>query len=277
MEVKDLLYTVEEGIATITLNRPQTLNAITPKMYEDMAQYVEEAKKDSNVNVLIVTGAGRAFCAGANPRALDKERRGQQTTAASSKDIATPPILGEANGHLWVTHAVPKALADFDKPCIAAINGPAAGGGMDLASMCDIRIASDKAKFTMAYIRMGVIPAAGGCFFLPRIVGLANAYELVWTGKTIDAQEALRIGYLNRVVPHDNLMEATRELALRLARGPTVAIRLSKRLIRQCLELDLHGALQATEVAQRIARSTEDSREGPKAWLEKREPIFKGR
>ena len=175
------------------------------------------------------------------------------------------------------SHRVPRALAEFVKPYIGSINGPAIGAGMDLASMCDIRIASDKAKFGTGYVRMGSIPASGGCYYLPRIVGPAKACELIWTGRIIDAQEALAIGYVNKVVPHEELAAATKELALQLAKGPTVAIQLAKRLIYRCQYMELDDALEAHEMGMLVIQSTEDAQEGPRAWVEKREPLFKGR
>jgi len=258
MEFQDILYTKEDGIATITLNRPQTLNALSPRLSDEWIAAIEEAKVDDEVRVLVVTGVGRAFCSGANPRALDamREHHHQGDTPTSG---------------------MPRALADFNKPYIGSINGPAVGGGMDMASLCDIRIASDQARFGMLYVRMGVVPGDGGCYFLPRIVGLAKACELIWTGRIIDAEEALRIGYVSRVVPHEELKAATRELAMQLAKGPAVAIGLDKQLIYRCWSLDLEAALAAHEEAYLVVRDTEDAKEGPRAWVEKREPVFKGR
>jgi 2-(1,2-epoxy-1,2-dihydrophenyl)acetyl-CoA isomerase len=225
---------------------------------------IEDAKKADEVKVLVVTGAGRAFCSGENPRNL-AARRGSYP--------AEEPLdrLSEA------TYGVAGALLDFHKPYIGSINGAAAGAGMDLASLCDIRIASDRARFGMTYVRMGLVPGDGGCYFLPRIVGIAKAAELIWTGRIFDAEEALHIGYVSKVVPHDELPAATKELASQLVKGPSVAIQLAKRLIYRCLDLDLNRALEAAESAMLIAQSTEDAREGPRAWVEKREPLFKGR
>lgn len=143
--------------------------------------------------------------------------------------------------------------------------------------MCDIRIAADTARFGMTYVRMGLIPGDGGCYYLPRIVGIARALDLIWSARLFDAEEALRIGYVSEVVPTEELMGYTREYALRLARGPAVAIQLAKRLVYRSLELDVDQALEMAQGAMTIARSTEDAREGPRAWVEKREPQFKGR
>jgi enoyl-CoA hydratase/carnithine racemase len=148
---------------------------------------------------------------------------------------------------------------------------------MDMASMCDIRIASETARFSMAYVKMGLIPGDGGCYFLPRIVGVAKALELIWTGDFIDAQEALRLGYVTKVVPPDDLMPAVRDFARRLAEGPGVAIQLAKRLVYRGLDATLSEALEEASQAMGIVQSTEDAREGPLAYIEKRAPKFKGR
>ncbi len=265
MKFKDILYTKEDGIATITLNRPKALNALTPRMQREWLQAIEDARQDDEVRVLVVTGAGRAFCSG-----MDVRMRAAQQAPEST------PVEMFSQRHENM-HGIALTLATLDKPYIGSINGPAVGGGMDFASMCDIRIASERARFSMAYIRMGVPPAGGGCYFLPRIVGIANACDLCWTGRMIDAQEALRIGYVSRVVPHDELEMATRELATQLAKGPTIAIRLAKRLIYRCLDLDLVRALEDHQTAMLLASATEDAQEGPRAFIEKREPIFRGR
>ena len=264
MEFKDILFTKENGIGTITLNRPQTLNDLTPRMQQEWIRAIADAANDDEVRVLVVTGAGRAFCAGGNPRAID-QRRNEQTSHQTQR-------------RAWLgVHSIARAVMDLEKPYIAAINGAAVGGGMDLASMCDIRIASDLAKFSMAFIRMGAIPSTGGCYLLPRIVGIANACELIWTGRMIDAQEALRMGYVSKVVPHEELATATKELATQLAKGPAVAIMMAKRLIYHILSPDLERALEDHDLAMLAVVSTEDAKEGPRAWVEKREPIFKGR
>jgi enoyl-CoA hydratase/carnithine racemase len=275
MEFQDIVYSKEDGIATITLNRPETLNALTPTMTAEWIAAIEDAKKDDSVKVLVVTGAGRGFCSGENPRSLAVRR----DTPSSSSQRAGPSdaTSSERVGLSDATYGVAGALLDFYKPYIGSINGAAAGAGMDLASLCDIRIASDRARFGMVYVRMGVTPANGGCYLLPRIIGVTKALELIWTGRLIDAQEALRIGYVSRVVPADELAAATKEFAGELAKGPSIAIQWDKRLVHQCLDLDLKSAFRAhSEVISMVLR-TEDAREGPRAWVEKREPVFKGR
>ncbi len=266
MDFQDILYTVEDGIATITLNRPNTLNSFELKLIEEWRKAIELAREDDQVKVLIVTGAGRAFSSGADPKFL-----------LSLRDKGSPPLPQRMLMKTQSMMNVVRTAAGLDKPYIAAVNGPAVGGGMDLINICDIRFASERAKFGMAFVRMGEVPTAGGCYFLPRIVGVAKACELIWTGKIISAEEALRIGYVTKVLPHEQLMPTVMDFARQLCKGPSVAINLTKRLIWHCLDLDLNTALETQLISQNVVEATEDAREGPQAWLEKREPVFKGR
>ena len=268
MDFEQILYEKSDGIATITLNRPERMNAFTTRMLAEWASALADARDDEEVRVVVVTGAGRGFCSGMDVREAAAERPlwDAQASLAQRRHFLRDTV-----------HQVARTLATLDKPYIGAINGPAAGAGMDMASMCDIRIAADTARFTMAYVRMGLIPGDGGCYFLPRIVGLAKALELIWTGEIIDAQEALRIGYVSEVVPADGLMDRVREFAMRLAKGPPVAIQLAKRLVYRSLETNMSNALELAESAMLVCQTSEDAREGPRAWVEKREPRFTGR
>ncbi|MBI2908925.1 MAG: enoyl-CoA hydratase/isomerase family protein [Chloroflexi bacterium] len=263
MDFHDIAYSKAEGVAMITLNRPGALNALTSLMAEECVAAIEDAKKDDEIKALILTGAGRGFCAGREVREVSR--------AGGFSVVSQRHYLADG------LHRMPRALADLEKPLVAAVNGVAVGGGMDLASMCDIRIASDSARFGMTYVKMGLLPGDGGCYFLPRIVGIAKACELIWTGRLFDAQEALSIGYVSLVVGSEQLVAVATEFARRLAKGPSVAIQASKSLIYRCAELGLDEALEATERAMLVVRSTEDAREGPRAWSEKREPQFKGK
>lgn len=263
MEYREIIYEVKEGVATITLNRPRSLNALTHELSQEWVQALKEARRNDEVKVVVVTGAGRAFCAGANVRALgeQQERLGKEAR----------------QGRLPLGSEMVEAVLGLAKPYLGAINGPCVGGGMNMALLCDIRIASDQARFGMTQVRMGVVPGGVGCYLLPRLIGLPQALELAWIGRIIDAQEALRLGLVNRVVPHEELMAATWELAQQLARGPTVAIRLIKHLMYECPQMDLMRAAEVGEMAMLLACETEDAQEGPRAWVEKREPRFKGR
>jgi len=260
MTYQDIIYTVEDHIATITLNRPQTLNAFTPALLNEWVDAIETVKSDPKVRVLIVTGAGRGFCSGMDVR------------GAVGGGEPQPPYARRNYMRVGV-HKVPRALESLDKPYVAAINGPAAGAGMDMASMADIRIMSDRARVGMNYVRMGLLPGDAGCYFLPRIVGIAKALELIWSGKMIDAEEALRIGYVTRVVPHDELLAVTKEFCLQFTQAP-VATQFAKRLLWRGLDMYRNINLEMAEMAMVINSTSPDTQEGPRAWVEKREPTW---
>jgi 2-(1,2-epoxy-1,2-dihydrophenyl)acetyl-CoA isomerase len=259
----ELLYEVKDRIATITLNRPEKLNAFTHAMIDRWAEALLEAKEDDGVHVVVVTGAGRAFCAGGDVGKMGEEEQ---------------PSPLDHKHYLWKhIHRIPLTLEELDKPVIAMVNGPAIGAGMDMVLQCDLRIASEEAKFCEAYVRVGLVPGDGGAYFLPRLVGTAKALELFWTGDTIDAREAERIGLVNRVVPAAQLKEATYELAGRIAAGPQIAIRIIKRAVYQSQRTDLRTALDAISSHLAVVRYTEDHQEGVRAFKEKRPPKFTGR
>ncbi len=264
MDYQDIIYTKEEGIATITLNRPDRMNAFSPEMLKSIHKAVEDTAKDNEARVLVITGAGKAFCAGGDVKAMS-EKLSQPSSEKSEREPAMEGIP------LYLR------LYRFEKPIIASINGVAAGGGFDFALTCDIRIASDRARFSEVFIRRGLIPAGGGTYFLPRLVGIDRACQLIWTGDLIDAKEAERIGLVTMVVPHEELESATMELAEKLAKGPPLAIQKAKRAIYEGLQMDLQSALEYSTSALKELRQTEDHKEGAKAFVEKREPVFKGR
>jgi 2-(1,2-epoxy-1,2-dihydrophenyl)acetyl-CoA isomerase len=270
MDFEAITYEKHEGIATITLNRPERMNAFNDTMISEWAAALDDARLDGSIRAVVVTGAGRGFCAGADLRSGS----GVAEVAASEAPVSA------ADQRNWLrdgVQAVPRAVALLDKPYIGAINGAAVGAGMDMASQCDIRIASENARFGMTYARVGLIPGDGGCWLLPRIVGLPKALELIWTTDVIDAQEALRIGYVNTVVPADKLMEEATALARRIVEGPAVAIQLSKRLVYRGLDSTFLESLEQAAHAMAIAQSTEDAREGPRAFTESRTPKFTSR
>ncbi len=267
MEYEQIVYEKAEGVATITLNRPERMNAFTPRMLDEWLDALQGAHLDPDVRAVVVTGAGRGFCTGADVSA----------GAAGSLMDRSRSLVDNRNFLRDSVQRIPRLVSLMEKPYIAAVNGAAVGAGMDMASMCDIRFAADTARFGMTYVRMGIVPGDGGCYYLPRIVGLARALDLIWTGRLIDAQEALAMGYVSAVVPGDQLLDHTREYALKLARGPAVAIQQSKRLVYRSLDLDADAALDLAQQAMFICQNTEDAREGPRAFVEKREPQFKGR
>jgi len=263
MAYKCLLLDVRDQIATLTLNRPERLNALGDTLREDLHAAVVKCSTDPEVRVLVITGAGRGFCSGGDVKSMnerDREGRGSSLIdkIAPSRD------------------ATVLAMRDCPKPIIAAVNGPAAGAGFNLALACDMRIASTAAKFTQAFVRRGLHPDWGGTYFLPRIVGTAKACELIFTGETIDAAEAFRLGIVNAVAEPEALMEKTYELARKLAAGPPIAIRMAKRAIYHNMDVDLRAGLEYETYAQNICRETEDSKEGVKAFVEKRAPKFRG-
>jgi 2-(1,2-epoxy-1,2-dihydrophenyl)acetyl-CoA isomerase len=259
--VTELLYEIANKVATITLNRPERLNAFNAQMLDLWVEALTDARTNDDVQVIILTGAGRAFCSGG--------------------DVGNMAAREQANAYqhkLWLQqiHRVPLTLETIDKPVIAAMNGVAVGAGLDMALMCDLRYAAEGARFSEGYVKVGLIPGDGGSYFLPRLVGTARALELLWTGDSIDAAEAERIGLVNRVVPADELMPTVRALAERLANGPTVAIRTTKRMVYQQQRLDLRTSLDMVSSNMGYIRQTADHREGAQAWVEKRPPEFTG-
>ncbi|MEE8400306.1 MAG: enoyl-CoA hydratase [Desulfobacterales bacterium] len=265
MEYEDIIFTRDQGVATIRFNRPQAMNAFSPRMMSEIHYAIEDVRDDPDIRVLVLTGTGRAFSTGADVKAMAEGRMfrdGNGEGEAPEDDTRS-------------NHAL--ALRNLDKPVIAAINGYAVGAGLDLALACDIRIASDQAKLTEAYIRRGLIPALAGTYFLPRLVGLDRACELIWTGDMLDAHEALAIGLVTKVVPHDELDDATCELAEKLAKGPPLAIQASKRAIYDGLAMTLEETFSYIRPILDGLSETEDHKEGARAFVEKREPKFTGK
>ncbi|MGB9803167.1 enoyl-CoA hydratase/isomerase family protein [Desulfofundulus sp.] len=273
--MKDLIYEKSNHIATITLNNPDRLNAFTVNMIKSWVEALRDAQNDDEVRVIVVTGAGRAFCAGGDIKAMEK---GEGFFPADDF-----PPHGKLNSYhrkrsLWeLIHRVPLTMEDVDKPVIAAINGDAIGAGCDMALMCDIRIAAEEARLSEGYVKLGLVPGDGGAYLLPRLVGLSKALELLWTGEMISAHEALRIGLVNKVVPGEKLMDETYNFASKLASGPPLAIRLIKRAVYQGLKTDFRTSLDLISSHMAIISGTEDHREGVRALIERRKPIFKGK
>ncbi len=249
-----------DGVLTIVLNRPDVLNAINEQLTSDLSEAARFAERSSEVRCVILTGAGRGFCSGQDLR--DRAGIGGVSYGDSLRRRYNPVIA---------------RLRTMEKPVIAAVNGVAAGAGCNLALAADLRIASDKASFIEVFARVGLIPDSGGTFTLPRLVGLAKAMELAYLADPIDAGEALRIGLVNRVVPHDDLPSASMDLARRLAEGPTRGFGLTKRGFNYALTASLDAALEYEAHLQEIAGHTADHREGVNAFLEKRRPRFEGR
>jgi len=257
----DLEYTVADGIGTILLNRPHRKNAFTIEMIDQWARILVEARTDPDVRVIVLTGAGDAFCSGVDLSSMDGER----PSPLQRKEHLTDHI-----------HRIPYALEDLDKPVIAAINGAAVGAGMDMALMCDMRIIARSARLSEGYIRVGLVPGDGGCYYLPRLVGQAKALELLLTGDFIGADEAARIGIANHVVDDDDLIAATTRLARKLADAPPVAVRTIKRAVYQSARADLRTALDLISSHMSVVTSTQDSAEALAAFREKRPGRYVG-
>lgn len=256
-----LLYQLEEGVLTIALNRPEVMNAYNQKMGDELYDALKRAEDDAEVRVVVLTGTGRAFCSGQDLN--DRQDVNMNTNLTNSVRERYNPLIIR--------------MQTMRKPILASINGAAAGAGCSFALAADLRIASEKAKFTLAFCKIGLVPDSGASYFLPRLVGTGKAMELALTGDVIDGTEAARIGLVNKVVPAEELEAATKEFALRLAKGPTLSLGLTKRSIYQGAEHDLLTALETEAQYQGIAGRSEDFREGVTAFKEKRVPEFKGR
>ena len=261
---RDVLFEKRDRIAILTLNRPERLNAFSPAMRSGIVQAVEDVANDENIRVLILTGAGsRGFCTG-----------NDWSLRASSN----PADLGVGNKYrLDPAGWLARWLHQLGKITIAALNGVAAGGGAGLAMACDFRIASENARFTTAFIKRGIVIDTAVSYFLPRLVGLTKALDISLSGDILDVNEMERLGLVSKVVPADKLMDETLEFAARFTKGPPVALQLTKRLIYKGLIRSLEDTLDYESYYQSICFRTEDAKEGPKAFLEKREPVFTGK
>ncbi len=261
MSYSNLILHKENGLATITLNRPEKLNAICPELVTDLLEAIDDIGKDEEVRAVLLTGAGRAFCAG-----------GDVSSLLSSTDNPIELMESSRSGARIIS-----GMRSMPKPWIAAVNGPAIGAGCNLALGCDIIIAGENASFSQAFINLGLHPDTGGGYLLTKLVGTARACELIFTGKTIDASEAERIGLINQVVSVDQLEDTSKTMALRLAKGPSKAIGMAKASIYQGMTMSMGAVLEAEVRATSLSIATDDAREGIKAILEKRKPEFKGK
>ena len=263
MEGKDLILEKDGQIAVLTLNRPDKMNAISAEMRENLPPALKEVQEDDNVRVLIITGAGRGFCSGADVAVQAARAAGQQaeTSRKTILQLVGSLILG---------------FEKINKPIIAAINGIAAGVGLTITLACDLRIASANARFSAIWVKRGLIADGGATFLLPFIVGMEKALELTFTGDIIDAKEAERIRLVSRVVPPEELMTRAKDLAQKIASGPPISVELVKRVMWEKIRNQLREQLLLESYAQNVCRTTQDQKEAVKAFMEKREPQFKG-
>ncbi|MER3456502.1 MAG: 2-(1,2-epoxy-1,2-dihydrophenyl)acetyl-CoA isomerase [candidate division GAL15 bacterium] len=259
MDYQTLRWELSDGVLTLTLNRPEVLNAVNDRMAEELLDALRRAARQAEVRSVILTGAGRAFCSGQDLR----ERAGNSFSYAQHIRTRYVPVIVQ--------------LQSLEKPVVAAVNGVAAGAGASLALACDLRVASEEASFLQAFTRIGLLPDSGATYFLPRLVGLGKAFELCYLAEPVGAREALRLGLVNWVVPGPQLMDKAREVASRLASGPTRAYGFTKRALLHNLTADLASALDYEAMLQEAAGRTEDHREGVQAFLEKRPPRYLGR
>lgn len=264
MSYKDLILEKKNGIATITLNRPDRLNALGKTLiFDELPGAINECGADRDVRVVVVTGAGKGFCSGADVGEL----------------LGSGAGINKREGKAFMepTGFYARDLRRIGKPTIAAVNGVAVGAGFSLALACDIRIASDAARFGVLQVKRGLIPDCGTTSTLPQAIGLSKALELMYTAEIIDAREAEKIGVVSRVVQAADLMKVSMELAAKIARGPAVALALTKKLVYDSLNEDLETHLDRESFALNVAEGTEDFAEGVKSFMEKREPVFKGK
>lgn len=259
MAYETILYEKQNGVAAITLNRPQALNAFIPQMNKEVLEAFKDGERDKEVRCFMITGAGRAFCAGQDLKDRTPEQKG--SLGASLREKYNPMI---------------RQIRQMEKIVIAAVNGVAAGAGCNFALACDLRVASEEAKFIQSFVRVGLAPDSGGSFILTRLVGLSKAMELLLLGDTVDAKEAQRIGLVARVFPVLEFAAGAKEIAERIAKAPR-GIGLIKRAVNHANLANLETDLDYEAHLQEIAGRSSDYDEGVKAFLEKRTPVFTGK
>jgi enoyl-CoA hydratase/carnithine racemase len=263
MNLEHVLLEKSNRIGTVTLNRPEKLNTFAGRMREEILEALQACFSDPEIHVVVITGAGKAFCAGGdiNEHAEGRSRAGSEVVT-TERNVMAQIVL---------------SIHTAEKPVIAAVNGVAAGGGCNLALSCDIRIASEKAQFVQSFVRIGAYPDWGGVYFLPRLVGYAKAAELIFTSEKLSGEDAKSIGMVNHLVAHEELMPFTYRLAERIAKNAPLPIAFAKRGLQRSNETDLIHALDYEAYVLKILQNSEDLHEGFRAFLERRPPVFKGR
>ena len=264
MPYQNLILEIEDQVAMVTLNRPDKLNAISPELHEEMMHVCRQLREDDGVRVVIWTGAGRGFCSGVD---LTGSRPPEEHQPRSER----------IDEYRWVGRQAIEVYRTLNKPTIAAVNGVAAGAGMSLALACDMRVGSESSRFKTVFIERSLSPDSGMSFFLPRIVGASRAFDLVYTSRFVEADEAYRIGLLDRLVPAENLLDGAKELARQIAFWPPVAMQMSKRVMQHGMESDLEEQLRY-EIHGMVfsGRAPHDVEEAAASFREKRPPDFTG-
>ena len=272
-----------DGVLKLTMVDLKTRNALGPEMVEELYRELDRFEQEPEDRVLLLTGEDPSFCSGANVRRFRQDIQSREG-GAPEKPVEGLP-WGQMEAGLGKRRPpepnspplMPLRIHDLQKPSIAAVNGHAIGVGMGLALACDIRVASEGAVFSEAFVRMGLIPGDGSCWQLPRLIGLSQTFLLQYTGDRIDGTEAHRLGLVSKVYPQDRLMPEAMELATRMAQGATYSMSLIKYLVHKSMDLDLAESLELARVAQEMVQSSDDHKEAVQAFLEKRKPVFKGR
>ena len=259
----EILLEKDGGIAVITLNRPERFNSMTTAMYDELPQNLDQLRRDDEVKVVILTGSGKGFCAGSD--VSDRLGKRLEQGGEDSRFENLQPV-----------GVVALSFPDFGKPIIAAVNGVAVGAGLSLALLCDFRLASDKARFGAVWLNVGLVPDLGATYNLPRIVGSEKALELMLSRELIGAEEALRIGLVGKVYPHDQFMDEAKKFAGMIASGPSVGIELTKRAIQRSFQNDLKTQLDFETYAQNICRQTKDHKEASRPLRKKENPCLRG-
>jgi 2-(1,2-epoxy-1,2-dihydrophenyl)acetyl-CoA isomerase len=286
MTDEQLLVREDGGVLWLTLNRPDAANALTPDQRDELVDGLEGAAERVEVRAVVLTATGRHFCTGADLRAAQQGPSGPlRSSTKSGKHVPSPArpegaperVMGDVARTLaGGAQKLISAIADCDKPVIAAVNGTAAGIGAHIALACDLVLAAEEARFIEVFVRRGLVPDGGGAWLLPRLVGLSRAKELMFFGDDLSAAEAERLGLVNRVVPAGSLETVAAEWAARLAAGPTRSIGLTKRLLNRSLESDRATAFREEALAQELNMTTQDANEGVAAFVERRDPQYRG-
>jgi enoyl-CoA hydratase/carnithine racemase len=266
MTAEAVIYEKRGAIAVITLNRPDTRNALSEDVVQGLIDACARVNDDMTIACAVLTGAGAAFCSGGNVKEMHE--RTSALFAGSPAEMRRSYRRG--------IQMIPMTMYELEVPAIAAVNGHAIGAGLDLATMCDIRIAADNASFAESFLRVGLISGDGGAWYLPRVIGMPRALEMTYTADAINAARALEIGLVSHVVPSGNVMETALQLAERISRHPPHSLRLTKRLLRESARMDLPGALELAAAMQAIVQHTSDQQEAVAAFLQKRAPVFNG-